>query len=909
MREERAEEDKELREVNLVDYYYLLRRRSWIVFSSLFLAVLLTMVFTFTMKPVYRATARIIIDKETSRSPLTGEQLDSGDYMSQQLTFHTHFKIITSRPVMEKVLTEVKLPSESFEPGLISHSIATVKTNLKHAIHAIFPAPEEDHPSTEEESLTKEVEALTGKIQIEEVRNTRLLNISVQDHDPQIAKDLANAIGETYIFYDSSTRLESSRKIMDWLSNQLYAIKKKVEDSEREFLAFKERENIFSLEGSHKISTQNIEEMNSDYIKARSQRLEIEAKIQALKKFIETGNREDIRNIPTFIKNELLESLFAELLNTEVEYQKISSVYRHKHPEMVKVTSKISELRSKIRQQIQKAMDNAEAERAVLLARENASLQATRDYKSQAIGTNQKELQYAILEREVDTNKQLYDTLLAKIKQTNVTDEITKSNLRLVEPATIPIQPIKPKKALNLTLSVVLGLFTGVGLAFFLEYLDQTIHNKEEAERYLDLPVLSEIPIEQSKKAANGSKDRYAVPVLTECSLNTHFSEAFRQLATNLRFSELNRPKSVYLVTSSNPKEGKSMTSLNLGLTMAHLGMKTLLIEADLRLPSMKKILQLPREEGLTHILMNTFSTATTEGTLDDLALADIHKLLEIQEKTGILRYRNGVHSFNVTFLKGKIIDVDWPTRPSKERLGTLLVQSGKITQEQADIAVAKQQATSRRLGQVLLDLGFLSVDELAGPLRLQIHENIKELYQLQHASFIFEGTQPLASPASDPKEAALIQAMGNIDNGFTGTPPFLLEQVQQQLVQVPESNLWILPGGKIPPNPAELLASHRMKVLTDLLRQQFDMIIVDSPPVATVSDATVLASLCDGVILLISASSTHIMEVQRAKEQLSVVQAPIVGTVINKLDFDKDPYYYGRYYYKRNQYYQKAVH
>jgi len=402
----KLKQDSLVKAPHLTDHYYLIRKHAPLVFSCLFLTVALTAFFTFTMKPVYRATSSILIDKETSRSPLTGEQLETGDYISQQLTFRTHFKVITSRPIMERVLSQLPLPEDSLEPGIFKRFFTTVRTNL-HELLQVFSFSDSKEPASPEDiALAHKIDELRNKIDIEEVRDTRLLNIHVHNTDPQVARDIANTVAETYIQYDAGLRLASSRKVMDWLSKQLYEIKKKVEDAEREFLAFKEKENVFSLEGRQKLNVQKIEDMNSDVVKNRSQRMEVDAQITELKKFLQDYKSSGVRSIPTFLKNGLLESMYSELMATEVEYRRIAGVYRPKHPEAIKVTSKISELQTKLQQQLQKAMDNLEAERSVLMAREHAAQQATSGYESEAIQTNRKEVQYAILEREVQSNRE-----------------------------------------------------------------------------------------------------------------------------------------------------------------------------------------------------------------------------------------------------------------------------------------------------------------------------------------------------------------------------------------------------------------------------------------------------------------------------------------------------------------------
>jgi len=875
-----------------------------VVLSVLFLTVLFTALYTFMMKPMYRATASLIIDRETSRSPLTGEQLQMDDYLSQQLTFRTHFKLVTSRPVLEKVLAELG-PQPERSPGFV----ATALSNSKSAIRKIFGITQV--PQSDEELLLRKLAAFSKKIKIEGVRETRLLLIHAEDNDPDTARKVANSVAEDYILYDTGTRLDSSRKILDWLSKQLYEMKKSVEEAEKAFLAYKSNENLISIEGNQTFNVQKIQEMNNDLIKTKSERMQAEANIQELKKFIASSNGGSVRTVPTFLNDQVLASLSSQLVDAEVEYQKLAGVYQHKHPEVVKTTSKIGELRTKIHQQLEKTLTNAEASRSVLMARENSLQQAIKDIEKDAQDTNRKGVQYAILERDVGTNKELYNTLLAKIKQSNITDEIMKSNLRLAEPAALPIKPVRPQPALYLTLSIFLGLAIGIGLAFFFEYMDQTVYSNEAVTAAISVPVLSEIPLMESEEAKKGKvqeKERFSIPTVIEAPFASHFSESFRQLATNLRFSELNRTRGVYLVTSCNPKEGKSTLAYNLALTMGQIGMKALVIDADLRIPSIRRIAKLSKDQpGLTDILANSFSTKVTEGSLGELTVGDLHRLIEMQERTGTLHYQNEENAFDVTFIKGRLVDVDWPTRPVEKKLGTLLVRAGKITEEQLKIALASRQASTERLGQVILHLGFLTVEDLAGPLRLHIQENIDELYRCEHASFHFDEKFLSISSLRDAKEAALIEAMGAIENDSPHSTPFLLDQIQRCLYQVPEQNVWVLASGKTPPNPPELLASSRMRVLVDLLRRQFDMIVIDSPPVATVNDAAVLASLCDGLIMLVKAGSTDLTELKRAKQKLDAIQAPTVGLVLNMLDFKKDPYYYGRYYYKRyDSYYAK---
>jgi len=895
------------------DHYYRLRRRKGIVFSCLFLALLVAGLYSFTMKPVYEATSSIYIEDERQQSPLTGERTAFENQFSQFLSMKTHFEMITSRPVLEKVLEKVNIKRESLKKGLVEQYLDTAKQNLKKAVNSLVvtfmaSTPKQPAVSEEERSQAGKVEALARKIHIDRLSNTRLLSVLVEDTDPRASYELANAVAETYILYDSEVRLANSRTIMNWLNNQLYEMRKNVEKAEREFSAFKEKENLYSIEGVRKVGAQKIEEMNTSYLQTRSQRMEVEAKIEELQKYIQRSRGESVENIPAFLKSQVLETLFGDLLKAEVSYRKLRGVYKEKHPEIIKLTSEIQGLKSKIVQQIQKSLDNARAERAVLLAREKALEDARDRYEGDAIKTNRKEMEYSILEREVDSSREIYNTLLSRIKETNVLGGITSTNLRLAVRATMPVRPARPNLPFNMLIGLLVGVFAGLGLALLLEYLDQTVHNREEVEKELSLSVLSEIPLEKDGRRLP-SQGGYISPNVLEMPMNSHFTESFRVLATGLRFSRLNSERGVYLLTSASPSEGKSTTAFNLGLTMALQGMRTVLVEADLRLPTSRKVKGLGDRPGVADILTGTFSTEIGEGQLGELTVGDIQRLIEIQEKTGVARFWNDEHTFSVSFLRGDIIDVDWPTRPPEERLGTLLVRSGLITREQASVALSKQKSTSGRLGQVLVHLGFLSVEALAGPLKLQMQENLKALYSCENAHYSFSEKEfRLATAHSDAKEAALLEAIGRIDNaGGPARTPYLTKQVKDHLLQISGQQMWVLTAGRVLPNPSAMLSSGRMRVLVEMLREEFDVILVDSPPAAAISDPAALAQFCDGVILVVRFGVTDMNEVKRAQEQLTTVQAPIVGMVLNGLEIKKEPYYYSRYYHKYHDYYVKS--
>jgi uncharacterized protein involved in exopolysaccharide biosynthesis len=482
---------------HLSEYYYVLRKHIWTVVASLVIIVTLTTLFTFLMKPVYRATATLAIEKERGRSPLTGDAIDYESYLNQSITLNTHLKLITSRPIMKKVASELKLDQVNQETDLEVSPWRKLLNQFRKNIRLLL-GREERFISTEER-LEALANTLSSKTDIELIRDTILLKINVEDQDPVLARDIANAIAKIYIEFNISNRLEYSQNTLTWMSDQLYEVKKRLEDSEAEFLEYKQNEKIFSVEGRQKVIDQKIQEFNDAYLEARNSRLSLDAKLSELKNRLTTKG--DIMQARSLLSNTLIDNLYSQLLEMEVEISRLNKVYKEKHPKVVQIQTQIDNTKAKLKEEIDKEIKSMESERTVLLERERVLQTTLSDFENDALDTNRKELKYTILQRNVQTNQNLYDTLLSKVKEADITGNIDVSNIRITEGAVMPASPVKPRKKLNLILSMILGLMTGAGLAFLWEYLDRSLRTEEDVRRYLGLPVLSVIPVADLKKS------------------------------------------------------------------------------------------------------------------------------------------------------------------------------------------------------------------------------------------------------------------------------------------------------------------------------------------------------------------------------------------------------------------------
>ena len=488
--------------VHLSEYYYILNKHKWTVAASLVVIVTLTALFTFLMSPVYQATATMVIDNENTASPLTGQRTDFDSYVSQSLTFNTHFKLITSRPVIEKVIKELNLDQPAKEAAIEDSPWKGILTHFKENLRLLLG--KEEKFLSPEEKLSELTNRVAGKIDIQEVRDTRLLKVNVEDTDPVVARDIANALARVYIEFNISNRLQYSQNTLSWMTDQLYEVKKKLEDAEQEFLAYKQEEKLFSVEGKQKSIGQKIDDFNNAYVEARNKRLTTEAKLEQLRATLD-NKKGEVSHARSLIENPLIDNLYSQVVALEVELSRLSKVYKEKHPQVVQAQTKLDDTTKKLREEINKEVKNLESERSVLLSKEKVLQKTVGDFETDALDTNKKELRYTILQRNVETNQKLYDLLLSKAKETNVTSNVDASNIRITENAVMPMYPVKPKKKMNLMLSVVFGLMTGVGLAFLWEYMDRTIRTEEDITRYLGLPVLSVIPVADSTKGRQKS--------------------------------------------------------------------------------------------------------------------------------------------------------------------------------------------------------------------------------------------------------------------------------------------------------------------------------------------------------------------------------------------------------------------
>jgi len=508
----------EEKETHFNDYLILILKRKWLILLCLLISFFITWFYVNSYEPIYQATTKLILDKSRAASPITGEGIDVGGFRYETLDLNTHFTLMTSSPVMEMVVNALDLDSEkkdkkNLEISQFREIVKQFKTNIKLLLKqenkkGFTKAPVLLSEEEIEQARERKRESLAGmiknKVSIEQLKGTRLFTVSIRDKDPQRAADICNALAKKYTEFDRASRVNSSQETLEWLNNEMYTLRKKLEDAEQKFFEYKQQNKIFSLEGKQGMANQKIIDFNNKYLETRNRRVELDAKINELTKSIsgETG----IANVRSLINNPTIELSYAKIIDLELELARLKRTFKSKHPKIIQVESGLAESRSRLVLEVKKELNSVKAEREMLLAREKVLETTIGEFESDALKASSKELRYTILQRNVNTSQNLYELMVSRIKESDILKNIEMSNIRIVEKASVPGGPISNNKKRQLYMSLALGLGIGIGLAFFLEYLDRSIRTEEDIQQYFNLTVLSVIPLADRSETYGANK-------------------------------------------------------------------------------------------------------------------------------------------------------------------------------------------------------------------------------------------------------------------------------------------------------------------------------------------------------------------------------------------------------------------
>jgi succinoglycan biosynthesis transport protein ExoP len=687
------------RAFSMHDYLRILVKRRTTVLAVFFVVLALAALKTFTATPIYQATVQILIERQPPRMLDTQTQ-PSYDYYGEEF-YQTQYKLLESRALAKKVADKLNLRNRPPYSQMFAQLPANVDQHTKQRL---------------EESL---VDAVLGGLQVTPVPSSSLVNVSFSSPDPKFAAEVADTLGQAYIEQSLDLRFAASQEATQWLEKKLTEARKKMEESETKLNQYKRGHNIVALEDKESITAQKLEQLNRELVSAQTKRMEAEARFRE----VEAG-----RPIADLMNNPLIQTLKAAEAKLITEYSELSKKFGEGHPRIIQIKQEMSATRGKIEAEMGVVKQTIKNEYNMAKVQEANLKKALEEHKTVTQDQSDVGIEYRVLLRDVETNRALYENMLKSLKTTMATENVPATNIRIVYPALIPEAPIYPRKFRTLMLAAVFGLFLGVGLALVLESLDTTIKTPEDVENFLEIPSLAMIP--HIETSANPEESPELVVFHGHQPLAF---EAYRVLRTSILFSSPGQAPRSLLITSTMPMEGKTLTTANLATAMAKAEGDLLLIDADMRRPTLHQLFNVPREPGLSNFLV---------GEIDELPLV-----------------------------------------------------------------------------------------------------------------------------------ATLVP------------------------------HLFLIPAGAIPPNPSELLGSERMQDLLNRSRERFVRTVLDSPPLVSVTDAAILSTLADGVLLVIKAEHVPRKAARDTTNHLQELHAHLLGAVLNDVPLQRDSYYYRHYKYSSSYY------
>jgi capsular exopolysaccharide synthesis family protein len=697
--------------LDLARYWRIVLKRRWAVLTVALVLTTVVAMINFRMKPVYEAKVRVEVESEEP-------QLQS---------LNDFYRGVPSDEVFLRTQVQV-LESDSLAWQTIQQMGLTENSEYK--------PPGQRSTGSPVEEQTALVGSFRDHLKVELIRGSRMLELSFESRDPHLAAAVANGLVSNYAEYNFRKRYNATRQASGWMEQQLDELKAKVEKSQQALVDYERQNSIVNVGEKQNVEEQRLAQLSNDFTNVQSTRLEKESYYELVK-----SNESQVAFIAQSEALGRLETKYADL---QGQLSDAEGQYGPNYPKVLRLKEQVDEIQSLIERECKRIVARIRNDYVAALGREKLLAGALAQEKDTVGKLNQLLIQHNLLKREFDTNQQLYDSLLQHLKDATVSAGLRATNIHVVDRALPPPAPVRPKKKQNIAMGFLAGMALGVILALMVEVLDSSIKSPEDVERLISVPALAVIPHAVlngggswlKRRKGQEAEAKLGVELTVLNRPGSPLAESYRALRTSILLSTPRHPPQVLLVTSSQPNEGKSCTSLNLALTLAQRGGRVALIDADLRKPGVAALLGLANGKGLSSIL-------------------------------------TGAHT---------------------------------------------------------------------------------------------------------------------------------LEDVMQPLEALP--NLKVVPGGPRPPNPADLLSSSGMKEVLGELRERFDHVVVDSPPVLLVTDATILSTLVDGIVLVVESGVTVRGAILRTHKVLGSAGGKVLGVVLNKADSSHDGYYgsysvegYNRYY------------
>ena len=574
-------------EIDLLSYWRTLVKYKWGILGLAFVSGLVATLVAYNMTPVYQSTASIMIQNEKPKilsiHEIYADQGPNDDFLQTQI------EILKSRQIAERVVAKL---------DLAKNPLLDPRQQKPSLWRKWFPSSRDDQKLTDEAVSKMIASEIESGLKIEPVRNSTVVKISFDSPDKTLAARIPNAVADAYIESDLEAKVQMTQKANEWLSQRMAGLRSKLEASEQALQDYRVKANIVDTKGiALNGAGKQLDEISTNLINARQRLAEAAAAYDQVKS-LRGEQVSAYESVPAVLKNPLFIQAKEAESKAEQKVAELSQRYGAMHPKMIAARSDLNAAKNNLKLQINAVVGAIQKEYEMARANEAAAEEAQSQVRSDIQNMSKKEFQLNVLQRDVDSNRQLYDLFMNRAKEMNVGANLQSTIARIIDPSLPSGQPYKPKKATIIGIAVALGVILGVMLAFLLEYLDNTVKNREDVENKVGVGVLGMVQlldkdVKEPKRAFIENQ-------------GSEFSESIRSIRTGVLLSALDNPHKVIMVTSSIPQEGKSTISVNLAFALGQMK-KVLLLEADLRRPSIGKVLHDdPGAPGLLDFLAGT---------------------------------------------------------------------------------------------------------------------------------------------------------------------------------------------------------------------------------------------------------------------------------------------------------------
>ena len=585
----------------LLDYLRTIYKRRWIVITTFLLVVPIAVMNTFSEIPIYEARVRLLIEVDKPNVVNFKEVIEDRSTLDY---YQTQYQLLQSRSLAAKTVEKLGLlhaldastqneHKQSFSPR---RWFAQTQSMLVSAVVGLFRSPRPEAPAAASESVAQSgaIDAFLGSLTVEAVRASRLVDIKFRSADPAFAARAINALADTYIEQHLEFKFLASQEASDWLGKRLIEQRKAVEASEMAVQQYRERSDAVSLEERQNIVVQKLADINTAVTRAKTDLIQREALYNQLR-LIETDSAA-LAGFPPILSNAYIQQLKTELAQLQGQEAQLSEQLGERHPDMIKVHLAVQSTQTKLKTEIANVVQSLRSEYLAARSQEQSLVAALEAQKQEALDLNRKAIDYGVLQRDATSNRQIFDSLMQRTKETGISGELRTSNIRIVDKAEVPRSPIFPNKQHDILMALFSGAVLALSLVFAFERLDNRITLPSEIPDRLGLALLGLVPA-VTLKASHGS------PLINN-GVPPHFAEAFRAVRTNVLFSSTQQGSRAIVVTSAAPNEGKTVVASNLAIALAQTGLSVLLVDADMRRPRVHEVFGQSQQPGLSNVIV-----------------------------------------------------------------------------------------------------------------------------------------------------------------------------------------------------------------------------------------------------------------------------------------------------------------